>query len=84
MSSSPDMSSTAATSISSAKPDFHPALAVTDIKNSIPFVLEMEKDHYTMWAELFEVHPCAHKVLDRIIPQLDKEKPASTDASFEM
>lgn len=84
MSSSPDMSSTAATSVSSAKPDFHPALVVTNIKNSIPFVLEMEKDHYTMWAELFEVHVRAHKVLDHIIPQPGKEKHASTDASFEM
>jgi len=37
-----------------------------------------------MWAELFEVYARAHKVLDHIIPQPDKEKPASTDASFEM
>jgi len=84
ISSSPDMSSTAATSVSSAKLDFHPALAVTNIKNSIPFVLKMEKDHYTMWAELFEVHARAHKVLDHIIPQPGKENPASTDASFEL
>jgi hypothetical protein len=69
---------------SSKKHVFHPALAVTNIKNSIPFVLEMEKDHYNMWAELFEVHACAHKVVDHIIPQPGKEKPAPTDADFEM
>ncbi|CAJ2670962.1 unnamed protein product [Trifolium pratense] len=72
------------TTVSSVKSDFHPALAVTNIKNSIPFVLEMDKDHYNMWAELFEVHARAHKVVDHIIPQPGKEKPASTDASFEM
>ncbi|MCI89954.1 hypothetical protein A2U01_0111243, partial [Trifolium medium] len=37
-----------------------------------------------MWAELFEVHARAHKVIDHIIPQPGKEKSASTDASFEM
>ncbi|MCI27776.1 hypothetical protein A2U01_0048976, partial [Trifolium medium] len=82
-----DMSSSAAvisTTVASAKSDFHPALAVTNIKNSIPFVLEIEKDHYSMWAELFEVHARAHKVIDHIIPQPGKEKPAPTDASFEM
>ncbi|XP_045786291.1 uncharacterized protein LOC123881612 [Trifolium pratense] len=67
-----------------AKSDFHPALAVTNIKNCIPFVLEMEKDHYSMWAELFEIHARAHKVIDHIIPQPGKEKPAPTDANFEM
>ncbi|MCH92648.1 polynucleotidyl transferase [Trifolium medium] len=37
-----------------------------------------------MWAELFEVHARAHKVLHHIIPQPGKEKPAFTDADFEM
>ncbi|GAU10888.1 hypothetical protein TSUD_424610, partial [Trifolium subterraneum] len=37
-----------------------------------------------MWAELFEVHARAHKVLHHIIPQPGKEKPAPTDADFEM
>ncbi|MCI15704.1 keratin type I cytoskeletal 9-like, partial [Trifolium medium] len=80
MSFSAAISSTAAMSTS----DFHPALAITNIKNNIPFVLEMEKDHYTMWAELFKIHCRAHKVLDHIIPQPGKEKPAPTDANFEM
>ena len=54
------------------------------MKNSIPVMLEMEMDHCAMWAELFEIHARAHKVVDHIIPQLGKEKSASTDASFEM
>lgn len=37
-----------------------------------------------MWAELFEIHARAHKVVDHIIPQPGKEKPAPTDADFEM
>jgi hypothetical protein len=90
MSSSPAMSSinvvssTASMISNSAKPDFHPTLTVTNIKKSIPFVLEMEKDHYVVWAELFEIHARAYKFIDHIIPQPGKEKSASTDASFEM
>jgi hypothetical protein len=45
------VSSMAVMSSSTAAPvksDFHPTLAVSNIKNSILFVLEMDKDHYTM------------------------------------
>ena len=84
MSSPAVVSSTVAATSNSTKPDFHLALAVTNIKNSIPIVLEMEKDHYAMWVELFEIHARAHKVVDHIIPQPEKEMPASTNASFEM
>lgn len=61
-------STTAMTSTVTApkKSDFHPAFAVTNIKNNIPFVLEMEKYHYNIWTELFEIHACAHKVLYHI------------------
>ncbi|KEH21716.1 hypothetical protein MTR_7g015400 [Medicago truncatula] len=44
----------------------------------------MEKDHYAMWAELFEIHARGHNVIDHIIPQPGKDKPGSADASFEM
>ncbi|MCH92468.1 keratin type I cytoskeletal 9-like [Trifolium medium] len=67
-----------------AKSEFHQVIVVTNIKNSIPFMVEMENDHYTMWAELFEVHARAYKVIDHIIPQPEKESPTSIDASFEM
>ncbi|MCI42034.1 polynucleotidyl transferase, partial [Trifolium medium] len=39
-----------------SKMDFHPALAVSNIKNHIPMVLEIEKDQYGTWAELFSIH----------------------------
>jgi uncharacterized protein len=77
-------SSAAASSTTSATEILHPAQTVTNIKNNIPFVLEMEKDHYNMWAELFEIHARAHKVIHHIIPQPGKEKPDATDANFEM
>ncbi|XP_057426202.1 uncharacterized protein LOC130719600 [Lotus japonicus] len=66
----------------STKSDFHPALAVTIIKNNIPFKLEIDKDHYAMWAELFETHAHATQVLHHIIPQADMEPHARTDASY--
>jgi len=68
MSSSTAVSSIDVVTSNSAKPDFHPALAVTNIKDIIPFVLEKEKDHYAMWVELFEIHARADKVVDHIIP----------------
>ncbi|XP_057418150.1 uncharacterized protein LOC130712329 [Lotus japonicus] len=71
-----------APSSSSPKSDFHPALAVTNIKNNIPFKLEIDKDHYALWAELFETHAHATQVLHHIIPQADMEPPARTDASY--
>ncbi|PNY06260.1 hypothetical protein L195_g002723 [Trifolium pratense] len=47
---------------------FHPALAVTNIKNFISITLEMEKSHYPSWAELFKIHCRAYEVIDHIIP----------------
>ncbi|XP_057452095.1 uncharacterized protein LOC130743894 [Lotus japonicus] len=71
-----------AQSSSSTKPDFHPALAVTNIKNNIPFKLEIDKDHYALWAELFETYAHATQVLHHIIPQVGMEPPARTDTSY--
>ncbi|XP_019455314.1 PREDICTED: uncharacterized protein LOC109356413 [Lupinus angustifolius] len=77
-------STTSGSSSSSAKSDFHPALVVTNIRNNIPFKLEMEKDHYNMCAELFKVHARATRVLHHIIPQPGKERPAQTDPDHEI
>ncbi|XP_021728478.1 uncharacterized protein LOC110695571 [Chenopodium quinoa] len=53
----------------SDKPTFHPAFTVSNIKTSIPIVLEMENVQYSTWAELFK----------------GKEKPPpSTDAALEL
>lgn len=51
---------------------FHPALAVNNIKNFIPITLEMEKSHYSSWAELFKIHCRAYQVIDHIIPPTSK------------
>ncbi|MCI91060.1 hypothetical protein A2U01_0112354, partial [Trifolium medium] len=34
------------TTLKGSKMDFHPAFAVSNIKNHIPILLEMEKDQY--------------------------------------
>jgi len=39
----------------------------------------MEKDHYVIWAKLFETHARATRVLHHIIPQIRKERSALID-----
>lgn len=63
-----------------AESKFHPALAVSNIKNHVSIVLEMETDHYSAWAELFKLHARSHRVLDHIIPPAKgTEKSLTTD-----
>lgn len=52
---------------------FHPALAVSNIRNHIPVILEMETVQYSTWAELFKVHARSNNVLHHIIPSTTKE-----------
>jgi hypothetical protein len=72
----PSSSSSAA-----SKMEFHPALAVSNIKNHIPIVLEMEKDQYGTWAELFRIHARSHRVLHHIVPSNDKTPPTDTSSA---
>ncbi|KAJ0510845.1 putative RNA-directed DNA polymerase [Helianthus annuus] len=44
----------------------HPALMVTNIRNFVPFTLEMESGQYNSWAELFKIHCRAFLVYDHI------------------
>ncbi|XP_057425919.1 uncharacterized protein LOC130719312 [Lotus japonicus] len=67
----------------SAKADFHPALVVSNIKNHIPLVLDMETDRYGTWAELFHIHARSHRVLHHIVPSTDKPPPAVTDPTYD-
>ncbi|XP_019460099.1 PREDICTED: uncharacterized protein LOC109359859 [Lupinus angustifolius] len=61
--------------MSGSKNSFHPALAVSNIKNHISVILEMENVQYGTWAELFKIHARSHKVIHHIIPpEADKEK----------
>ncbi|XP_049402894.1 uncharacterized protein LOC125866639 [Solanum stenotomum] len=69
-----------------SKSSFHPALAVSNIKNNIPITLEMENVQYSTWAELFKVHAKSNKVLHHIIPSAKgkEQPPPSTDAETEL
>ncbi|XP_050909641.1 uncharacterized protein LOC127123468 [Lathyrus oleraceus] len=66
-----------------SKSEFHPALAASNIRNHIPIILEMEKDQYGTWAELFRIHARSHRVLHHIIPSIGKEPPTITDVNHE-
>ncbi|XP_010666322.1 uncharacterized protein LOC104883490 [Beta vulgaris subsp. vulgaris] len=66
-----------------ANPKFHPALAVSNIKNSIPIVLEMDTDHYSAWVELFKLHARSHRVISYILPT-GKETAPSADEEKDM
>ncbi|XP_020243511.1 uncharacterized protein LOC109821761 [Asparagus officinalis] len=66
---------------------FHPALAVNNIKNFIPVILDMESSQYNSWATLFKIHARAYQVLDHIIPPTStttgKKTSSSKDAESE-
>ncbi|XP_050875918.1 uncharacterized protein LOC127079577 [Lathyrus oleraceus] len=65
----------AAHSLSSStvfKPEFHPDLGVSNIKNRIPIVLKMEKDQHGTWAELFRIRARSYWILHHIVPYKDK------------
>ncbi|GAU38402.1 hypothetical protein TSUD_52270 [Trifolium subterraneum] len=87
-STSPTLSSTNSGSSNSslsptAKHSFHPALAVSNIKNHISIVLEMENVLYGTWAELFKIHARSHKVIHHIIPSENGNKTPETDEEKE-
>ncbi|XP_031123188.1 uncharacterized protein LOC116025912 [Ipomoea triloba] len=46
----------------------HPALTVSNINSFIKVTLDIEKDQYITWSELFKIHAKAYKVLDHITP----------------
>ncbi|KAL6580210.1 hypothetical protein OROMI_008234 [Orobanche minor] len=52
----------------SHKPSFHPAYSVSNIKNYVQIMLEIENVHYASWAELFLNTARAFDVLDHIAP----------------
>ncbi|XP_060201094.1 uncharacterized protein LOC132629756 [Lycium barbarum] len=67
--------------MSTSKSSFHPAFAVSNIRNHIPVVLEMENAQYGTWAELFRIHAISHRVIHHIIaPEKGKQAaPPSVD-----
>ena len=65
------------------KLDFHPTLVVSNIRNNIPIILDMETDQYGTWAELFHLHATSHRVLHHIDPSLPRHKPSPSDLDYE-
>ena len=64
---------------------FHTAFAVSNIKNHVPIILEMENVQYATWAELFKIHARSHRVIDHIIPLQDgKQKVPPTEEETEL
>ncbi|XP_020245365.1 uncharacterized protein LOC109823499 [Asparagus officinalis] len=59
--------------------NFHPALAVSNIRNHVPIILEMENVQYSTWAELFKVHARSNKVLHHIIPPPEDKAKATVE-----
>ncbi|XP_048502855.1 uncharacterized protein LOC125498648 [Beta vulgaris subsp. vulgaris] len=58
---------------------FHPALAVSNIKNNVPITLDLERVQYGTWAELFKVHARSHRVLPHIIMPAEFTPPSTAE-----
>ncbi|KHN40992.1 hypothetical protein glysoja_013334, partial [Glycine soja] len=64
---------------------FHPGLVVSNIKNHVPIILEMENVQYATWAKLFKIRARSHRVIDHIIPPQDgKQKAPPTEEETEL
>ncbi|XP_076915001.1 uncharacterized protein LOC143574213 [Bidens hawaiensis] len=55
----------------------HPATTVSNIKNYVPIILEIESSQYASWATLFTIHCKAFLVHDHISPR-PKESASSS------
>ncbi|XP_055826230.1 uncharacterized protein LOC129894558 [Solanum dulcamara] len=71
--------------MSNYKSSFHPALAVSNIKNHVFITLEMESVQYSTWTELFKIHARSHRMIDHIIPPVaGTEKPSQQEDDKEL
>ncbi|XP_021844558.2 uncharacterized protein [Spinacia oleracea] len=61
------------------KTTFHPALAVSNIKNHVSVTFEMGNVQYGTWAELFKVHARSHRVLHHIIAPVKEAADKTTE-----
>ncbi|XP_076902942.1 uncharacterized protein LOC143557857 [Bidens hawaiensis] len=59
----------------------HPAMAVTNIKNMIPLILEDESSHFTTWTALFEVHCRAYQVYEHLLPRTPAPVPPTSSSA---
>ncbi|XP_060170707.1 uncharacterized protein LOC132601648 [Lycium barbarum] len=71
--------------MSTSKSSFHPAFAVSNIRNHISVVLEMENAQYGTWTELFRIHAISHRVIHQIIaPEKGKQAAPPSDDDKEL
>lgn len=71
---SDDTSSASQTNpLQAAKPNFHSAFAINNVKTIIPVTLENDSNLYLSWCALFKVQAHVHNVLDHIIPSSDAQ-----------
>ncbi|XP_076954095.1 uncharacterized protein LOC143628365 [Bidens hawaiensis] len=47
----------------------HPAVTVSNIRNSVPITLDNESAQYITWSELFRIHCTAFLVADHLAPR---------------
>ncbi|KAI5383141.1 hypothetical protein KIW84_070524 [Lathyrus oleraceus] len=74
---SDDTSSASQTNLpQAAKPNFHSAFAINNVKTIIPVTLENDSNLYLSWSALFKVQARVHNVLDHIIPSSDAQRVA--------
>ncbi|XP_021727156.1 uncharacterized protein LOC110694287 [Chenopodium quinoa] len=60
----------------------HPATLVTNIKTSIPIVLDYDGTQYNNWSTLFQLHCRANLIIDHIIkPVVDPKEKAAEEPS---
>ncbi|KAJ9555239.1 hypothetical protein OSB04_009853 [Centaurea solstitialis] len=55
----------------------HPTTTVSNIKNFIPIILEIESSQYNSWATLFKIHCKAFLVIDHLSPRPQAASPSS-------
>ncbi|XP_023758316.1 uncharacterized protein LOC111906776 [Lactuca sativa] len=47
----------------------HPTVTITNIRNFISIILEIDGGQYTSWVELFKIHCRGHDVIQHILPE---------------
>lgn len=64
------------------KSEFHHTLVVSNIKNHIHIILEMEKDQYGTWVELFHIHVSKDKTSSANTSNVKYEQWTTLDSSI--
>jgi hypothetical protein len=67
------------TNTQAAKPQFHSAFAINNVKTIILITLENDSNLYLSWSALFKVQARVHNVLDHIIPPTDETARQAAD-----